>query len=48
MYKRQNYYRTAAHIDGFEVRCVSDASTQEIAFRNKELSIFTKIGRAHV
>ena len=31
----------AAHIDGFEVRCVSDASTQEIAFRNKELSIFT-------
>ena len=39
--KNPNYYRTAAHIDGFEVRCVSDASTQEIAFRNKELSIFT-------
>ena len=29
--KNPNYYRTAAHIDGFEVRCVSDASTQEIA-----------------
>ena len=39
--KNPNYYRPAAHIDCFEVRCVSDASTQEIAFRNKELSIFT-------
>lgn len=39
--KNDKYYRTPAHIDGFEVRCVSDAGTQEIAFQNGELSIFT-------
>ncbi len=39
--KNEKYYRTPAHIDGFEVRCVSDAGTQEIAFRNGDLSIFT-------
>ncbi len=39
--KRDDYYRDAAHIDGFEVRCVSDSGTQEIAFKNGELSIFT-------
>lgn len=39
--KNDKYYRTPAHIDGFEVRCVSDAGTQEIAFQNGDLSIFT-------
>ena len=39
--KNEKYYRGAAHLDGFEVRIVGDASAQEIAFKNGELSLFT-------
>lgn len=39
--KNENYFGDKGHIDGFEVNVVSDSSTQEIAFRNGEYSLFT-------
>ncbi|MCQ2554275.1 MAG: ABC transporter substrate-binding protein, partial [Clostridia bacterium] len=39
--KRDDYYRRKSHIDGFEVRVIGNAGTQEIAFQNGELALFT-------
>ena len=39
--RNDNYYRQKAHLDTVEVRCISNTGTQEVAFRNGELSVFT-------
>ena len=39
--RNDNYYGDKAHIDFFEVRCIANTGTQEVAFRNGELSVFT-------
>ena len=39
--RNDNYYGDKAHIDIFEVRCIANTGTQEVAFRNGELSVYT-------
>ena len=39
--RNDNYYGDKAHIDTFEVRCIPNTGTQEVAFRNGELSVYT-------
>ena len=39
--RNDNYYREKAHLDTVEIRCIANAGTQEVAFRNGELSVFT-------
>ena len=39
--RNDNYYRQKAHLDTVEIRCISNTGTQEVAFRNGELSVFT-------
>ena len=38
--RNENYYGEKAHIDTLEFRMIPNAGTQEIAFRNGELSVF--------
>ncbi|BDF72666.1 peptide ABC transporter substrate-binding protein [Oscillospiraceae bacterium] len=35
------YYGDVAHIDTLEIRCIANTGTQEVAFRNGELSVYT-------
>ena len=39
--RNENYYLDKAHIDTLEIRCISNTGTQEVAFRNGELSVYT-------
>lgn len=39
--RNDNYYREKAHLDSVEIRCIANTGTQEVAFRNGELSVYT-------
>lgn len=39
--RNENYYKEKAHIDTLEIRCIGNTGTQEVAFRNGELSVYT-------
>ncbi len=39
--RNENYYLDKAHIDTLEIRCISNTGTQEVAFRNGELGVYT-------
>ena len=39
--RNENYYLDKAHIDTLEIRCIANTGTQEVAFRNGELSVYT-------
>lgn len=39
--RNENYYGEKAHIDTLEIRCIANTGTQEVAFRNGELSVYT-------
>ena len=39
--RNDNYYGEKAHLDTVEVRCIPNTGTQEVAFRNGELSVYT-------
>lgn len=41
MERNDNYYGSKAHLDTVEVRCIGNTGTQEVAFRNGELSVYT-------
>lgn len=38
--KNNDYYGEKAHLDTLEIRCIANTGTQEVAFRNGELSVF--------
>ncbi|MBQ1270910.1 MAG: ABC transporter substrate-binding protein [Clostridia bacterium] len=39
--RNDNYYGDKANLDTVEVRCIPNTGTQEVAFRNGELSVYT-------
>lgn len=41
MSRNDNYYGEKPHIDTLEIRCIANTGTQEVSFRNGELSVYT-------